>query len=104
MRVTKFLLLASLLAVMCSGCRYDCDSLCTDAAQCDDFKPSDGETCTTECTKLNGIAEEQGCASEYDSWLSCVGGADDICDQTGVEAACMKEVTAFGLCAGDALR
>lgn len=72
-----------------------CESLCSDAADCEDAGDDfDVAECEETCQDGHQAADDLGCGSEYSAYLDCV----DVCDAEGSEDECATEIEEFTTC------
>ena len=92
------LLTMSMLALLALGCSRDCVALCEDTQDegCDALEGAD---CETVCEAAQDVADNAECSGTFDDWMSCLDGADDLCDAYKNE--CGSEGDRFEDCVGE---
>jgi len=90
------MLALALFAVGCGEDEVTCESACEDRKACanasEDIKSADcAEVCGDATKSAN---EEIGCQDEYDAFISCETGLDDVCD----DASCADELLKYQAC------
>jgi hypothetical protein len=93
---TVLLTAAGLAAAGLAGCgTADCTSVCEDTEFCPNGE--DLEPCTNRCKATEATAATADCTTQFQNFLTCMGGADDPCS----EDSCVAEGLAYVACARD---
>lgn len=69
----------SAFALLAAACSRDCVALCEDT-QDEGCEALEGADCETVCEAAQDVAESAECTGTFDDWMSCLDGADDLCD------------------------
>jgi hypothetical protein len=95
----KKLCFLSLMLILSACGSVSTEDLCSRLAECADADTTQAE-CVAALDQGTTDAEKAGCTSEYDDYLSCVDGVDNVCSQDEIEAACFAEALAVFGCIG----
>jgi len=71
-----------------------CISLCEATYQCEGVSAGG---CESDCTQMVSLAQQFGCTTEFDQFLTC-GDGIDICDDID---QCFNEIEAYSTCMGE---
>ena len=94
--IGRSLLFTLAFALVGTGCSQDCEGLCEDTKDC---KGADKNIdCAAHCEKQKKLNEKAGCEDQYDKYLNCTSGAEDVCR---VGDACESETNALSRCLVD---
>lgn len=85
--------LVSFTALLASGCGEKIDAVCEEKCG------ADAQTCIDTGAKAEATAEERGCESEFESYVSCAGDKG-VCTKGVLDATkpCAAEITALAAC------
>lgn len=99
MNLKKIMVLCALaLGGLAVGCGNKCKSSCEDAKDCSGATAeTKAEDCGKVCDDAEKLADKMDCSSEYDDYVSCVHGLDDICKFNPL-TDCQKEAAAGNAC------
>jgi hypothetical protein len=101
-RTLVLLVPAAVLCLVAVGCGSEATSLCNAQCKCEGCSSVELEGCIDQGKTVYQQADEAGCSSELDAFMSCLKGALVCTNAVATEEGCATERSKYLSCLGPA--